>query len=124
DATGGKTGAAVDDQQHRISPVLAADAHELPDAADGQVLVALDAGGRNDAAQLTDDADGVLVRRGLLLLCGSGEDSDQYGDGNSEEPEGPHTPGPRGGREGSRVPFTGEWKRARMRALHVVARVS
>src|SRR5690606_8136947 len=105
DATGGEAGAAMDDQQHRVGPVLAADAHELPDAADGQVLVTLDAGRRDDPAQLADDADGVLARRGLLLLCGSREDSDQYGDGNSKKPEGPHTPGPRGGREGSRVPL-------------------
>src|SRR5690606_3757085 len=102
---GGASRAAMGDQQPRVGPVLAADAHELPDAADGQILVTLDAGRRNDPAQLADDADGVLARRGLLLLCGSGEDSDQYGDGNSKKPEGPHTPGPRGGREGSTVPL-------------------
>src|SRR5690606_9704210 len=109
---------------HRVGPVLAADAHELPDAADGQILVTLDAGRRNDPAQLADDADGVLARRGLLLLCGSGEDSDQYGDGNSKSRRVHIRLVLEGEGRAAGFHFTGEWKRARMRALHVVARVS
>src|SRR6185369_17228024 len=57
-----KTGAAMQDQQHRVTAIAAADGYELFDATNANRLVPLDALRRDDTTQVTDDARGLRAR--------------------------------------------------------------
>ena len=60
----------MQDQQHRVTAIAAADGYELFDATNANRLVPLDALRRDDTTQVTDDARGLRAREGVLrFLC-------------------------------------------------------